>query len=384
MHLRTAAARRFAGALPSLCVLALALAGCSPERYPQTALLPLSDFARIGDHVQDQTFYWALGVFVLVEGALLYSVFRFRGRPDDPEPSQIHGNTTIEIIWTLIPALILAAIAVPTVKGIFDTNQTPPDVMKIEVIGHQWWWEFHYPDAGVTTANEMYIPAGRTVELLINSADVVHSFWPPRFAGKRDVFPGRETRLWWKADSTGLFPGQCAEYCGIQHARMAFHVRSVSPADFDGWIAHMQTLGPKPPAAPAAAPAGDSLKTASAGGNVRDPQAAPAAAQKDATAAAAAPQGPEYAQGEKLFMTKGCMGCHSLQAVKVPKGLIGPNLATVGSRSHIAGGWLENTDENLERWIREPQTVKKGVLMPNLGVTKEESRALRAYLRAHK
>ena len=126
MHLRTAAARRLAGALPSLCVLALALAGCSPERYPQTALLPLSDFARIGDQVQDQTFYWALGVFILVEGALLYSIFRFRGRPDDPEPSQIHGNTTIEIIWTLIPALILAAIAVPTVKGIFETSRTPP------------------------------------------------------------------------------------------------------------------------------------------------------------------------------------------------------------------------------------------------------------------
>ena len=106
MQLRTTAARRRAGAL-SLCLLALALAGCSPERYPQTALLPLSDFARIGDSVQDQTFYWALAVFVLVEGALLYSIFRFRGRPDDPEPSQIHGNTTIEIIWTLIPALII-------------------------------------------------------------------------------------------------------------------------------------------------------------------------------------------------------------------------------------------------------------------------------------
>ena len=385
MHLRTAAARRFAGALPSLCVLAvlaLALAGCSPERYPQTALLPLSDFARIGDDVQDTTFYWALGVFILVEGALLYAVFRFRGRPGDPEPSQIHGNTTIEIIWTLIPALILAAIAVPTVKGIFETNQTPPEVMKIEVIGHQWWWEFRYPDAGVTTANEMYIPAGKTVELLINSADVVHSFWPPRFAGKRDVFPGRETRLWWKADSTGLFPGQCAEYCGIQHARMAFHVRSVSPADFDAWIGHMQTLGPKAPPGPATVPAGDSLKTASAGGKVRASQAAPAA-QKDTAAAAPARQGPEYAQGEKLFMTKGCMGCHSLQAVKAPKGLIGPNLANVGARSHIAAGWLKNTDENLERWIREPQAMKKGVLMPNLGVTEEESRALRAYLRAH-
>lgn len=382
MRLRTAAARRFAGALPSLgvlAVLALALAGCSPERYPQTALLPLSDFARIGDDVQDVTFYWALGVFILVEGALVYSIFRFRGRPEDPEPSQIHGNTTIEIIWTLIPALILAAIAVPTVKGIFETNQTPPNAMKIEVIGHQWWWEFRYPDAGITTANEMFIPQGKTVEVIINSADVVHSFWPPRFAGKRDVFPGRETRLWWKADSTGLFPGQCAEYCGIQHARMAFHVRSVSTADFDAWIGHMKTLGAKPAAKPAAAPAGDSLKTASAGATA--PQAA--AEQKD-TAAAAPAQGGEYAAGEKLFMTKGCLGCHSLQAANAPKGLIGPNLANVGARSYIAAGWLANTDENLERWIREPQAIKKGVLMPNLGVTAEEAKALRAYLRAHK
>ena len=378
MHLRTTAARRSAGALPALCVLALALVGCSRDQYPQTALLPLSDFARIGDSVQDQTFYWALGVFILVEGALLYSIFRFRGRPDDPEPSQIHGNTTIEIIWTLIPALILAAIAVPTVKGIFETNQTPPGAMKIEVIGHQWWWEFRYPEAGVTTANEMYIPAGKTVELVINSADVVHSFWPPRFAGKRDVFPGRETRLWWKADSTGLYPGQCAEYCGIQHARMAFHVRSVTAEEFDTWLAHMKSLGPKPPAAAAGAPAagGDSLRTASAGARVR-------AAAQDTAAASPPAQGAEYAAGEKLFLTKGCMGCHSLQAANAPKGLIGPNLANVGSRAYIAAGWLANTDENLERWIREPQAVKKGVLMPNLGVTVEEARALRAYLRAH-
>jgi cytochrome c oxidase subunit 2 len=383
MHLRTTAARRRAGALPFLCALALALAGCSPERYPQTALLPISDFARIGDSVQDQTFYWALGVFILVEGALIYSIFRFRGRPEDPEPSQIHGNTTIEIIWTLIPALILAAIAVPTVKGIFETNRTPQDAMPIEVIGHQWWWEFRYPESDITTANEMYIPAGRTIELKINSADVIHSFWPPRFAGKRDVFPGRETRLWWKADSTGLYPGQCAEYCGIQHARMAFHVRSVTQEEFDSWVAHMKTKGPKkpPPAASAApAPAGDSLQTASAGAKVQGPSA-----QDTAAAAQSAPRagGAEYAAGEKLFMTKGCMGCHAVQAVGAPKGLIGPNLANVGAREYIAAGWLKNTDENLERWIREPQAVKKGVLMPNLGVTVEEARALRAYLRAH-
>jgi len=374
MHARTAAARRLTGLVPFLILLALVVAGCNPERYPQTALLPLSDYARIGDSVQDHTFYWAVGVFILVEGALLYAIFRFRGRPEDPEPPQIHGNTTIEIVWTLIPALILAAIAVPTVKGIFETNTSPTgDVLKIEVIGHQWWWEFRYPDANITTANELHVPVGKTVELLQNSADVIHSFWPPRFAGKRDVFPGRQTRMWFKADSAGLFPGQCAEFCGIQHARMAFQVRASDPAEFEAWVAHMRTLGPPKPAA--AAPSGDSIKTASAGGTV--------APQAKTDSAAAGSQDPEYAKGEQLFKMKGCIGCHSLQAVDAPKGLIGPNLATVGSRAYIAAGWLKNTDENLEHWIREPQSVKKGVLMPNLGVTVEEAKALRAYLRAH-
>jgi cytochrome c oxidase subunit II len=382
MHARTAAARRLTGLVPFLLLLAV-VAGCNPERYPQTALLPLSDYARIGDHIQDQTFYWAAGVFVLVEGALLYAIFRFRGRPDDPEPEQIHGNTTIEIIWTLIPALILAAIAVPTVKGIFQTNTIPPgDVLKIEVVGHQWWWEFRYPDFNITTANELHVPVGKTVELMQNSADVIHSFWPPRFAGKRDVFPGRQTRMWFKADSAGLFPGQCAEFCGIQHARMAFQVRASNPAEFDAWMAHMRTLGPQPAAA-APAPAADSIKTASAGATVQGPKAPAQGVQAKPDSAAPANTDPQYAKGQQLFLQKGCVGCHSLQAVNAPKGLIGPNLATVGSRAYIAAGWLKNTDENLEHWIREPQTVKKGVLMPNLGVTAEEAKALRTYLRAH-
>jgi len=377
MPFRNAAARRLVGLVPWLCLLTLALAGCSPEQYPQTALLPLSDFARIGDDIQDQTIYWAVGVFVLVEGALLYAIFRFRGRPDDPEPSQVHGNTTVEIIWTVIPALILAAIAVPTVKGIFQSNTSPgPDALRIEVVGHQWWWEFRYPEAGVVTANELVIPAGRTVELIQHSADVVHSFWPPRFAGKRDVFPGRETRLWFKADSTGLYPGQCAEFCGIQHARMAFHIRARSPEEFDAWLARMQTLGAPAPGPGTAAPAADSLRTASAGATLRQQGGAPADS-------AAAPADPLFAKGEQLFKTKGCIGCHSLQAKGAPTGLIGPNLANVGARGYIAAGWLKNTDENLEKWIQNPQALKKGVLMPNLGVTAEEAQALRAYLRAH-
>jgi cytochrome c oxidase subunit II len=376
--------RRWACVLPLLVLVAGA---CSPGHYPQTALRPLSDFARIGDDIQNNTLYWATGVFVLVEGALLYAIFRFRGRPDDPEPRQVHGNTTIEIIWTVIPALILAAIAVPTVRGIFQTSATPTgDVLKVEVVGHQWWWEFRYPDLNLTTANEVHIPVGQTVSLHLGSGDVVHSFWPPRFAGKRDVFPNRETRLWFKAEQAGEYPGQCAEFCGIQHARMAFRVRAQTPEEFQAWVAHMQTLGPK---AASVAPAADSsVHTASVGARVQGPQQAKStpqgAAAPDTTAAApAAPSDPAYAAGEKLFLAKGCVGCHSLTAVNAPKGMVGPNLANVGARTYIAAGTLKNTDENLAHWIRDPQGIKKGVLMPNLGVTADEARSLVAFLRAH-
>src|SRR5690349_24062019 len=246
MLIRTAA-RVSSRLVPALCLLALALLSCSPEHFPQTTLLPRGDFARIADDLLDTTVKWALLVFVLVEGVLIYAIFRFRGKPDDPEPHQTHGNTTVEIIWTVIPALILAAIAVPTVRGIFETNATPTgDVLKVEVVGHQWWWEFRYPELNLTTANEVHIPVGQTVSFHMSTADVVHSFWPPRFAGKRDVFPNRETRIWFKAEATGEYPGQCTEFCGIEHGRMAFRVRAQTPEEFQGWVAHMQTLGPKP------------------------------------------------------------------------------------------------------------------------------------------
>jgi cytochrome c oxidase subunit II len=388
MHLRTDALRQLRRWLPMLALLA---AACSSDRYPQTALRPISDFARIGDDIQTQTFYWALGVFVLVEGALLYAVFRFRGRPTDAEPRQVHGNTLIEIIWTVIPALILAAIAVPTVKGIFQTSATPTgDVLTVQVVGHQWWWEFRYPDLNITTANELHIPVGQTVSLRMSTADVVHSFWSPRVAGKRDVFPNRETRLWFKAEEAGEYSGQCAEFCGIQHGRMAFRMRAQTPEEFQAWAAHMQTLGPKPAKPAEATPRADSVRTASAGAAVQAPQkpepgkgAQPTAAGRDSATAPAQPQDPAYAAGEKLFMAKGCVGCHSLNAVDAPKGMIGPNLANIGARSYIGAGSFKNTDENLSRWIQNPQAMKQGVLMPNLGVTPEEAKSLVAYLRAH-
>jgi cytochrome c oxidase subunit II len=369
MDLRTAA-RRPLRLVTALCLLSVVLAGCSPEHYPQTTLLPRGDFARIADDLLDTTVKWALLVFVLVEGVLVYAIFRFRGKPGDPEPHQSHGNTTVEIIWTVIPALILAAIAVPTVRAIFQTNSFPKQgALIIEVVGHQWWWEFRYPEYNVTTANEIHVPVGRTVALRMGSNDVIHSFWVPQFAAKRDVFANRESRMWFKAEVEGEYPGQCAEFCGIQHGRMAYRIRAQAPAEFDAWAAHMQTLKPKP-AATASADSG--VRTASQGATIQKP-ASPQAAQGDQSAA-----------GEKLFTAKGCVACHALYAVNAPKGMVGPNLANVGARSYIAAGTLKNTDENLAHWIRDPQGIKKGVLMPNLGVSEADSKALAAFLRAHK
>jgi len=368
MLLRTAAPRSLR-LVAALCLLTLVLAGCSPEHYPQTTLLPRGDFAKIADDLLDTTVKWALLVFVLVEGVLLYAIFRFRGKPGDPEPHQTHGNTTVEIIWTVIPALILAVIAVPTVKAIFETNATPgKDALTIEVVGHQWWWEFRYPEYNLTTANELHVPLGRTVSLRMGSSDVIHSFWVPQFAAKRDVFANRETRMWFKAEAEGDYPGQCAEFCGIQHARMAYRIKAQKPEEFQAWVAHMQTLKTKPTPAPPPTPPPPPPPGQKA-------QEGPPPRPESVAAATGA--------GEKLFLTKGCMACHALNAYDAPKGMIGPNLANVGARSYIAAGTLKNTDENLAHWIRDPQGIKKGVLMPNLGVTEAEAQALVAYLRAH-
>jgi cytochrome c oxidase subunit 2 len=384
MLIRTAV-RHLSRLGPTFCLLAVVLVGCSPEHYPQTTLLPRGDFARIADDLLDTTVKWALLVFVLVEGVLVYAIFRFRGKPGDPEPHQTHGNTTVEIIWTVIPALILAAIAVPTVRAIFETNAVPgKDALTIEVVGHQWWWEFRYPQYNLTTANELHIPVGRTVSLRMGSADVVHSFWVPQFAAKRDVFANRETRLWFKAETEGDYPAQCAEFCGMQHARMGYRIRAQKADEFQAWVAHMQTLGPPPPPGQKPPPPAGAKPSAGRPAAGASDKSGVQTASQGATVQQPAPQTPEYATGEKLFLSKGCVGCHSLQAVNAPKGMVGPNLANVGARSYIGAGTLKNTDENLARWIRNPQAIKKGVLMPNLGVSETEAQALVAFLRAHR
>jgi cytochrome c oxidase subunit 2 len=363
-----------------LAAAAVTLTGCFDHSlYPQSTLSPKGDYAEMVDGLFQTTVWWATLVFVLVEAGLLYAIYKFRGKPDDPEPKQVHGSTTVEIIWTVIPALVLAVVAVPTVKTIFETAKVPtasPDgsqPLKVEVIGHQWWWEFRYPELGITTANQLHVPIGRTVDLRMKTVDVLHSFWIPQFAGKRDVFPNRETRLWFTAKATGEYPGACAEFCGIQHGRMDFYVMVNTPEEFSAWVAQRQadsTLAPTGmPKAPAPA------ATDSAVGVATTPVVEPAAPVVLAAA------DPKVAEGQALFSAKGCIGCHSLNSVGTPKGMLGPNLAGIGTRKMIAGGWLPNSDENLHRWIKTPQAVKEGVLMQVPEMTDAEVDALVAYLR---
>jgi cytochrome c oxidase subunit 2 len=339
----------------ALCLLLLL--GCA-ENYPQTTLNPRGDFARLVDHLFRTTVWWAVIVFLLVEAALLLTVFKFRGRPDDPEPRQVHGNTLLEVVWTLIPAFILVMIAVPTVKTIFKTSDyASGDVIQIEVLGHQWWWEFRYKELGVITANEMHVPVGKTVNLRMTTGDVIHSFWVPQFAAKRDVMSGRHAPLWFKAEVTGTFPGQCAEFCGIQHGRMGFRVISESPEEFAAWVKQQRVGSPLVnrgvvPSDSTQPPPPDSLQKA----------------------------------GLALFNAVGCVGCHAMvgAATAGVPGMKGPNLTHVGSRTTIVAGMLDNTPENLRKWLSNPDSVKRGTLMvlPRK-LTEVELSTLVAYLRSH-
>jgi len=336
------------------------VAGCSGP-YPQSTLNPRGDFALLVDSLFMKTVYLAGIVFVLVEGALLIALFKFRGKPSDGDPEQIHGSTVVEIIWTIIPAVVLAVVAVPTVRAIWSTAAIPatsPDgqpPLKVEVIGHQWFWEFRYPELGITTSNELHVPVNRTIDLRMKSGDVIHSFWVPQFAGKRDIFPNRETRLWFTANVTGEFPGACAEFCGTEHGRMDFYLMVDSVDQFKAWMARRQadstmmyTGAPKV--------AADSVPLAS--------------------------MDPKVAQGKQLFTAKTCTVCHSISSMNPLKGQIGPNLAGIGTRKMIGAGWLPNTDENLREWIQHTQKVKPDVLMKGLpDISDDEATAIIAYLR---
>ncbi|MBV8950136.1 MAG: cytochrome c oxidase subunit II, partial [Actinobacteria bacterium] len=267
----------------------------------------------------------AVGVLVLVVGLLLVAVFKFRERPGHPtNVKQVHGNTPLEITWTVIPALILAVIAVPTVSTIFELARKPAgNVLEINVVGKQWWWQFEYPQEKIVTADEFVIPVHTQVRLALRACDptlgtgytgcsVIHSFWIPELAGKQDAVPGRTSHLNLKSDKTGTFVGQCAQYCGLGHARMRMRVKVVTAAEYADWVASQQR-GPT---------------------------------QRFLVGTTSAPGAPSL-----ITKTYTCTNCHVFDNSQ--KASYGPNLTHVGSRDVFASGAYPLTRDNLIKWVMD-------------------------------
>jgi cytochrome c oxidase subunit 2 len=292
-------------ALPALA--AVALTACNNAAYPNSIFHDHTEFNREVGSLFKILIYLGTAVFIFVEGILLYAIFRYRRRSESDRPEHVHGNTTLEILWTAIPALILAFIAVPTVRTIFKTQaKAKADALQVEVIGHQWWWEFRYPQYKITTANELYLPIGRTVNFTLRTQDVLHSFWVPQMGGKRDLITNHPNYLWYTPDSVGVMAwnGMCVEYCGASHANMRFKAFTVTPAEFAQWAAHQVTpaaFGAVAPAAPAAAPATgaavtpDSTKGPASSTAQQAQVAAGAAGASGPASTVTAPNGPQAA-----------------------------------------------------------------------------------------
>ena len=349
--------RRLTRTLP-LLVLAPLLGACALDGLDNEQ----SIFRAVGEVAERQvglliyTYWLSWFVIVLVAGVMIYSIVRFRRRRDDDEiPTQTHGNVGLEIAWTILPVLIVVAIAIPTVRTIFRTEnivQPTPDDVVINVTGYQWWWAFEYPELGIVTANEIHVPEGRRVILQMTSADVLHSFWVPKLAGKRDLIPNQNNQLWFTTDEgdTGIYPGQCAELCLGAHAYMRFRVVVDSEEEFASWVERFQA--------------------------VQGPEAVVAQAQAD----------PEIELGRQLFAQK-CAACHTIAGFgETPIGEpIFPNLTNFGLRTSVAAGVLDNNADNLARWLRDPQEVKPGNRMPTLWEADDPNRdeevgAIVAYL----
>ena len=309
------------------------------ENAPMDSLSPEGPYARTIDDLFWLTFWIAVVIFIIVQGALIIAVIFFRDKEGMPEPKQIQGNHKLELLWTIIPVLILGAIAFPTVRTIFDLAKEPEGALNIELIGHQWWFEFNYPDYDITTANILVIPEGTPVRLEMWSNDVMHNFWVPKLNGKRYLVPGQKTYLNLFADNAGEYWAQCGEYCGLSHSKMRARVISLSSGDFEKWIENEQKNALKPP------------------------------------------EGSLAAKGEEIYLNAGCTQCHVIDGIWDIQGdRIAPNLTHVASRHVLGGASFNNNKEDLTAWLANPAAIKPGTFMPNLELTEEEIGALIEYL----
>ena len=291
-------------------------------------------------------------IFVVVEGVLVYTIVRFRRRRAEvgSEPPQVYGSKPIEIAWTAAPGLIVFILLLVITRTLWEVNlplsaaSAGDKALEITVVGRQWWWEYTYETyngrkLGFTTANELHIPASeagipRRVLLTLKSADVCHSFWVPRLGGKTDLIPGRTNLMWFETAQAGLFLGQCAEYCGSQHANMLLRVVVDSPRDFERWMANQEK---------------------------------------------AAVDDPSVRAGKGVFLGQTCINCHRVRGTPA-QGTYAPDLTHLMSRETLASGMVANTVLDLAHWVDDPQTVKPGCLMPAFGLSERDRDSLVSYL----
>lgn len=388
-------------AIAVLAVVLLALTACGGD-YPNSTFSQHTEFNSLAVFLWDRMLLLGTIVFVVVEVVLVYTIFKFRHREGGPEPRQITGNAALEITWTAIPALILVFLAVPTVRTIFQTQRKAPDnAVQIEVIGHQWWWEFRYPQYGIVTANELYLPIGRPANFSLRTRDVLHSFWIPQMGGKRDLIANRVNYLWYtpKSDMTSsAFNGTCAEYCGSSHANMRLRAFTVTPAEFDKWVAHQKTLAIGSPAsmhAPDTA-ARTPVKMAAMPGMpgmtmavTPNPAPAPEAwvYPLEKMPAYTLPSTPLPAtRFDEALLSSGdaragreivtnlakapCLTCHNIRGETqyiTDDQARGPNLTHVGSRHTFASGLYRTDAKALALWIKNAPVMKPGSIMPTFG-----------------
>jgi cytochrome c oxidase subunit II len=327
------------GAVRATAWVGLALAlGPAPAlaQQPGGPFTPASPQARAISDLFVLVLILAAVVFVIVEGLLIYVLLRFRARTGDGEPRAIFENKPIEITWTAIPIVVLAILFVLMLPVMGVAENAPPDAYTVTVVGHQFWWEFRYPQPNAVAANEMHVPAGEKIRVLLQSADVIHSFWIPRLNGKMDLIPGQTNEWQIQAEAPGEYVGQCAELCGVQHAWMLLRVFAQPRPEFDAWVAQ---------------------------------QAAPAAAPTDPTAQ----------RGQQIFSQQACGNCHAIRGTSAAGG-VAPDLTHVGSRTTLAAGALTNTPDNLQRWLHDPQKIKPGANMPTFKLSDADVQALASYL----
>ncbi len=327
-------------------LLALVLGGCAPG--PMTTFAPRSDYAEWIHSLYIQVIAWDSLILLIVVAATLLALLRYSTRSEHvPRTLPVtREHLGLEVAWTAGPALVLLAIAIPTIRTTFRSEpaKAPRHALTVKVTAHQWWWEVAYPDLKIDTANEIHLPVDRTVRFELASADVIHSFWVPALGGKQDIIPGHINTLTLTPRTPGLYFGQCAEFCGLSHANMRFRVFVDRPEAFAAWAAQQTS----PPAVPGRPIGGTDLT----------------------------------AVGARLYASGPCVTCHTLRESSTQR--VGPDLTHFASRTSFAGGTLDNTPENLAAWLGDPPALKPGAQMPDLGLTHADIAALVAYLESLK